>query len=181
MSYLSIVNNNILGNTYHGIYLGTHENDIGQLVLLNNIIGLNGQYAVYNHNCGYVADPSGVLVYEITHNDFTGNSLGNCYNYYTGKRTISCSDSSNISENPQFVDRFAGNYCLEPSSPCINAGRPGIAYNDPDNSINDIGAYGGPRAIGCFFGGPVVTELSVSPGTVEEGTPVTIRAKGVAR
>ncbi len=56
-----------------------------------------------------------------------------------------------------------------------------MIYTDPDNSQNDIGAYGGPWATGCFFGGPVVTELSVSPGAVEEGTPVTIRAKGVAR
>jgi hypothetical protein len=176
MSHLTIVNNNILGNTENGIHLYTYGVDIDNLILLNNIIALNGGCGVFNNNTNAGTQPEGVLYYEITHNNFTGNNLGSCCNA-SSIRPISCDDPSNISENPE----FAANYCLQPTSPCINTGRQGLAFNDPDNSINDMGAYGGPWAIGCYFSGPVVTELSVSPGAVEEGNPVTIRATGVAR
>jgi len=33
-----------------------------------------------------------------------------------------------------------------PPSPCINTGDPNPAYNDPDGTRNDMGAYGGPDA-----------------------------------
>ena len=174
---MTIINNNILGSTDHGINLKTTSGQIHHLQIINNIVALNSSYAIYNKN-GNIHD--GVNNFEIIHNNFSGNTDGRCHNN-SGLNSISCDDPSNISENPQFVDRFSGNYCLQPSSPCVDAGRQGVAYNDPDNSRNDIGAYGGPDAMGCSFGGPVVTEMEVSPGAVAEGKSVTVRAKGTAR
>jgi len=33
---------------------------------------------------------------------------------------------------------------LDPASPCIDAGNPTPTFNDPDGTISDLGAYGGP-------------------------------------
>jgi hypothetical protein len=33
---------------------------------------------------------------------------------------------------------------LAPASPCIDAGNPTPTFNDPDGTISDLGAYGGP-------------------------------------
>jgi len=45
----------------------------------------------------------------------------------------------NISLDPQFVDPDNGDYHLQPSSPCIDAGDPGSPL-DPDGTVADIGA-----------------------------------------
>ena len=60
----------------------------------------------------------------------------------------------NIAADPLFAVQ---NFYLTPGSPCVDAGNPDPAYNDPDSSgvarwpalgghRNDMGAYGGPRA-----------------------------------
>ena len=50
----------------------------------------------------------------------------------------------NIFSESQFVDAENGDFHLQPTSPCIDAGNPDEEYNDPDGSRNDMGAYGGP-------------------------------------
>jgi hypothetical protein len=55
---------------------------------------------------------------------------------------------------------------------------------DPDGTTNDVGAYGGPGAATFFdhpTDGPMVRELTVTPGSVPQGTPLTIRAVGSVR
>jgi len=49
----------------------------------------------------------------------------------------------NISAPPMFVDAAAGDYNLQPGSPCIDAGNSEPAYNDEDGSRCDMGAFGG--------------------------------------
>ncbi|NQT96695.1 MAG: T9SS type A sorting domain-containing protein [Candidatus Marinimicrobia bacterium] len=49
----------------------------------------------------------------------------------------------NIDQLPQFVDAENGNFHLQPTSPCIDAGYPMAFYNDLDDTRNDMGAYGG--------------------------------------
>ncbi|MCX6843804.1 MAG: right-handed parallel beta-helix repeat-containing protein [candidate division WOR-3 bacterium] len=60
----------------------------------------------------------------------------------------------NIAADPEFA---RDNFYLTLGSPCVDAGNPDPAYNDPDSSgvarwpalggrRNDMGAYGGPRA-----------------------------------
>ena len=53
------------------------------------------------------------------------------------------SGTGNSAGNPLFAD---ADYALQAGSPCINTGDPSAAYNDPDGSRNDRGAYGGPYA-----------------------------------
>jgi parallel beta-helix repeat protein len=50
----------------------------------------------------------------------------------------------NIFSESLFVDAENGDFHLQPTSPCIDAGNPDEEYNDPDGSRNDMGAYGGP-------------------------------------
>jgi parallel beta-helix repeat protein len=47
-----------------------------------------------------------------------------------------------------FVNYPAADFHLKAGSPAINAGDPAPAYNDPDGTRNDLGAYGGPAAPG---------------------------------
>ena len=54
------------------------------------------------------------------------------------------SGTGNINADPLFVDAENGDYHLQNSSPCIDAGNPDAQYNDIDGSRNNMGAYGGP-------------------------------------
>ncbi|GEM_PF-1252252 len=55
--------------------------------------------------------------------------------------------NGNISEKPMFVDPQAGDFHLEPGSPCIDKGSHDPFYMDRDGSYNDMGAYGGPQPL----------------------------------
>jgi hypothetical protein len=70
-------------------------------------------------------------------------------------------------------DLSGGDYRLKSNSPLIDAGDPSSTYYDPDGSRNDIGLYGGPKSWGTA---PTVTDLSVSPTSVDMGGSVTITA-----
>ena len=52
----------------------------------------------------------------------------------------SCDAFFNIFLNPQFVDTLAGDYHLQSTSPCIDAGNP-TSPHDPDSTIADLGAF----------------------------------------
>jgi hypothetical protein len=43
--------------------------------------------------------------------------------------------------NPQFTGSVTHDYSLLSSSPCIDSGDPDPAYNDPDGTRNDVGAF----------------------------------------
>ena len=55
--------------------------------------------------------------------------------------------TSNISEDPLFVNPSADDYSLQSTSPCIDAGDPVSFSNDIDGSRNDIGYSGGSGLI----------------------------------
>jgi len=46
-----------------------------------------------------------------------------------------------LETTPLFVDVVAGDFRLSDNSPAIDQGHPDSKYNDPDQSINDIGAF----------------------------------------
>ena len=106
-------------------------------------------------NCTF-ADNSG---YAFCRNSNTLNTvIRNCIFYgntgtwcqVTNASTIVmefCNDEDNnagpgnINQNPLFVNSSAYDYTLQASSPCIDAGDTSSQYNDPDGTINDMGAY----------------------------------------
>jgi predicted outer membrane repeat protein len=83
--------------------------------------------------------------------------------------------TSNVVADPKFVDAAAGNFRLQPSSPCINAG-----YNSWQTSLTDLD--GNPRIaaatldIGAYeYQGPVPPSIITQPGdlTVNENSDAT--------
>lgn len=90
----------------------------------------------------------------------------------TGNFTYSCSSpmlsgTGNISSDPLFIDRNAGNYNLQPGSPCIDAGDPASTL-DPDGTISDMGAL--------YF--DQSTAYNVEVYMTPYGTPIQIPASG---
>jgi VCBS repeat-containing protein len=94
-----------------------------------------------------------------------GNKVTAEYNnaYVAGFSGIA-TGAGNIAQNPLYANAAAGDFHLQGSSPCINAGNPDPAYNDNDGSRNDMGIYGGP-----IPGGVVHVDDSNTSG-VEDGS-----------
>jgi len=85
-----------------------------------------------------------------------------------------------INTEPLFVNLAAGNFTLQVTSPCINAGPPDPQYNDRDGTRNDIGMYGGHNFIpdGKTTNKPIVIDLEATPIAVPAGGVITIRSTG---
>ncbi len=158
----SIYNNLISKNTGAGITnnSGYHPN----FTISNNIIIQNGTYGINRTNGTYLASFNNVW-----HNgtaDFNG----------TISQTLPL-----ISENPSFVSEETGDYSLSAGSPSIDKGQPIASDNDPDGTTNDQGVYGGPGAANFWpytAGGPIVTNLSVTPTSIPVGGSLTLQATG---
>ncbi len=129
--YSNIVNNVISGNGSHGIRLQggsaccTSYTYIRYNEISNNIIANNGAYGL--SGTGYVTSNN------YYNNDIFGNADG-AYEVIT----ITEADG-NIFVDPQFVSAETGNYMLLSGSLCLDAGRAGLTYLDPDGSRSNIG------------------------------------------
>lgn len=166
-STISIFNNSILSNGSSGIliYATTGYNPDVSVSIQGNIIAFNGRY--------------GIKVYDI--HDTEVSSYNDVFSN-TDLNYVSCvAGIGDISENPKFIDQNNGNYVLRSDSPCKDTGRSGEMNNDPDGTRNDMGAYSGAGAAAFWPyvpGGPVITEMSVTPASVPKGGKITIKAKG---
>jgi M6 family metalloprotease-like protein len=69
----------------------------------------------------------------------------NCFGNTPGNVVAIAPDSTNSSRNPAYADTASMDYYLGVHSGSIDAGDP--AGNDPDGSIADQGAFGGPGAV----------------------------------
>jgi len=105
--------------------------------IMNNII-VNNTRGIFYYN--YINDG------QILYNDVWGNSDRNYFNNNGGVSFTPHPGTGEISADPLFVD--TANYHLGDGSPARDAGHPGPAYFDPDETRNDMGAYGGPDAGG---------------------------------
>lgn len=125
------------------------------------------------NNGGYGSNGGSRCGGDIVYSNLQGNASGN----------YDCTPlgTTNISQDPRFVSAATGNYQLRADSPCINAGRPSASESDPDGTRNNLGAWGGPGAAGFWpsaDGAPIITDLSITPGSVPRGGKITIRATG---
>lgn len=167
---ITIVNNVISYNAGNGVRIYDYYNDGNAVNVASNIIAKNGGYGIffdcYFHECSS---------YKASSNDLFANTSAST-NSSSGA-TI----SANLSLDPLFIDATNGNYALQSSSPCKNAGSPGAA--DPDGTNNDMGAFGGPGAAAFWpypQGAPVITNLTATPSSVQKGGTITITATGQA-
>ena len=135
-SLASIINSTICNNTANGSGGGIYINYYCHPVILNTIISNNSGNGIYLYASSTI---------NITYSCFWNNPLYNCgewvgVNVTTNANGESCDTYYNMQLNPLFVDPANGDYHLTKNSPCIDAGDPGL-IPDPDNTIEDIGAY----------------------------------------
>jgi parallel beta-helix repeat protein len=112
---------NIINNTFDGNGRGFYSN--GSAVAKNNIVTNSKGYGIYGSYS------------ELSYNNVWSNNA----NYDGG----AVAGAGSLSEDPLYMDPTAYNYRLQVSSPCVDAGDPDFAYNDPDGTRNDMGAFPG--------------------------------------
>jgi len=134
-----VVNNTLVGNdaTRDGGHVKIED---GTAELINNVLA----WAV--DGGGVYGDGVAALGTDRYNNDAWDNSGGD----WTGSFSEVAGSDGNLATDPMLKDYsedgLADNddYHLALGSPCIDAGHHAIA--DPDGSVSDIGAYGGPDA-----------------------------------
>lgn len=125
----TIIGNTIAGNEGSTTYGGSIECITDSVpVIENNIIVSEGSYGIY----------ASVVPPVVKYNNVWGHSAGN-YSSLIGDQT---GVDGNISADPQFV-ATTGDYRLQLSSPCIDAGDPNHL---PESGETDY--YGNPRLLG---------------------------------
>jgi len=170
--YNTVANNTISNNGGNGIYLHPMGAYIDKLQIINNIITSNTNYGIRLYGS------SGLLTHNFSNNNLWNNTSGN-----TAAVTVS-TDAGNLFIEPLFVNPDTADFHLRSESLCIDAGMVSSIYNDPDGTRNDMGVYGGPGAASFWpqpAGGPVVTELLVTPPSVPVGGTLTLKATGKIR
>jgi parallel beta-helix repeat protein len=118
-----------------------YNNTIDSCESLNGSGGGVGLYgssndAVFNNIMTYCTG------YSIWQGASSGSyaAYNNCYAGTPANYNGITAGIGSISSDPQFVGGAPFDYHLKHTSPCIDAGNPDPAYNDPDGSRNDIGA-----------------------------------------
>jgi hypothetical protein len=168
-----------IGQYHHAGMYGSDDHCPFTLVR-NSILVANGQYGLRLSEPDRISEATNV---SLDYNCCTGNTTSNYGPGIGPGQTISAGAHS-FTDSPYFIQGNAGDFRLASWSPCIDAGAPGSGFMDPDGTTNDVGAYGGPGAATFFENptdGPIVRELTVTPGSVAQGSTLRIRAKGSVR
>jgi hypothetical protein len=166
----------------HFNYAGNYNDDVcPPMTIMNTILTSNSGYAIAFAQCDRVVATSSI---SLDYNCYFGNGAGNfpCSIGLSGQPISQGLHS--ITKGSSFVHGSAGDFRLASWSSCIDTGAPGTGFMDPDGTTNDIGAYGGPGAATFFESptdGPMVRELTVTPGSVAQGSTLKIQAKGSIR
>ena len=153
-------NNTIMNCDEGGIsFRGWSSNTISGCIVRNNIFYNCGASSMDgNTGCGITFfSPQYVDAQTFENNCFYSSQTTNVVKYRTGAMTVSQFNAqngnsgdviqNNIQDNPLFVNYAAGDYHLQSTSPCIDAGTTPDATTDydgntiPYGSAPDIGAY----------------------------------------
>lgn len=110
-------------------------------MIKNNIVAFNSHYGMHKEG---IQTP--VAYPELSYNCVFGNPVP--------YQELPDPGQGSFQLNPM----LNGNQTLQEGSPCIDAGDPDPAYNDPDGTRNDIGAVP--------LGGLVVEDVAIEPDTL---------------
>ncbi len=134
--YAEIINNTF-DNNARGILVVSNSGGMAK----NNIITNSTDFGIY-----------GSQWLELSYNDVYNNG----FDYHGG----AIAGTGSISLDPLFVNASNGDYDISFLSPCVNAGDPDPAYNDPDGSRNDMGAF---PATGLLNPQPILKDIDGLP------------------
>jgi len=132
--YCAIYNSTIVNNRANmGGGIKGHFSEFYNNIVANNIGG------------GIYFNTASSTEFSSFFNNAGGNFIGNVPDsigsiVITNLNSDSCDIYYNIYQDPFFVDPVNGNYNLQATSPCIDAGDPNSPL-DPDSTIADIGAF----------------------------------------
>ena len=154
-STVNIINSNIVRSTVDG-GAGIISYNSGYFLIVNSIIYDNEQ--ITEDFGGY-----GILPNAFTWSGGEGFGSGTGVIWYSDVKD-GWTGTGNIDADPLFVDATNGDYNLQQSSPCIDAGDPTSPY-DPDGSIADMGAL--PSAYGTPV--PIVINIPTDYSTIQAG------------
>ena len=149
------VNHCILAGNSAVTGAGVHGGTLNQCLIVGNSASLWGGGATFGNlfNCTIVGnsagmDGGGVDVGRTVNNCIVyGNSASAWSNYNGGDFHYSCTvpdpgGIGNVAMDPQFVDAATGNYRLQATSPCLDAGDDGAVSWDADLDGNQRIVYG---------------------------------------
>jgi hypothetical protein len=157
---------------YANAAIGLGMQDFCSPVVTNSVFAYNAYYGIeMENNCN--PEIQNTIVYRNTnggiriigssqpvleYNDVNGH-LGRDYLTADAQHPAPI-DSTSISQDPLFISTT--DFHLGTGSPCINAGNPDQAYNDPDGTANgltnDMGVFGGPNS-GSGVGSSTMRQL----------------------
>lgn len=182
----TVLNNCVINGNYtvEGVFSDSGSLNMTNCIVIGHTpsvgIDVNGGVAnVVNctvaHNYGYgVFSMSGSIniINSILFFNNRGGQQYQGYNVGSESMTYSCVEGGfpgegNIAFDP--VLESVANPVIVPGSPCIDAGNPGLVFNDScrppalGTVRNDMGAYGGPGACGW----PVLPRIVVQPKSLE--------------
>ena len=133
-SYMDVSNNVIFHNGNCGFAVWSAE---CKGICTNNIITENGWKEQWVCPCVGIWATDVNPNFSISYNDVWNNAAGN----YKDMPDLT-EQNGNLSVDPLFQDKI--NFLLNPNSPLLDKGNPLLI--DPDGSVSDFGAYGGPNA-----------------------------------
>ena len=184
---LNLRNNVLMSNAY-GLYFSDDQDYYCYLSyanVFNNVFFGNSAYAI-------AADHSSAQNVErvvIDYNCYNGNVSGDYGTGLTSSKGTIVPGSHEVFQSPLFLGTATGpgydvRLRTNPASPCIDEGSPSVSAADPDGTRNDIGAYGGPYAASFYESpndGPIVRNVTITPGSVAQGETFTVQATVAVR
>ncbi len=143
----NVLEDNIAASYAGGIYVANatgvlvHNNTIVRCRSLDNggggiCFGGSSEDTAYNN---IVFDCEGFAIWAVNSPN-TWTDYNNCFSNSPGNYQTVNVGTGSIAVDPDFRNATMGDYQLNPTSLCINAGNPHPMYNDSDGSRNDIGA-----------------------------------------
>lgn len=177
---LTLKNNIIIGIGSHGVYC--QESSIYSCQLINNTILTSGGEGVYSDSCYACGNSIFTLVNNIIADSVNLSAETESCSYNTVGVLFNTTCTYTQTADPLFVN--GGGCAVQAGSPTIDTGSNSPVDNDPDGTRNNQGACGGPGAAAFWpypSGGPVITNLTVTPASVPQGGTITIQATGEVR
>ncbi|MDP2209753.1 MAG: right-handed parallel beta-helix repeat-containing protein [Bacteroidota bacterium] len=185
------ISNNIIDAHLLGIQLG---NNAGAVITNNTILIREYGSGIWAFSFPYATIQNNIIIgpsfdvgqgFNVNDNPQYQNlsiAYNNVWKFFSNYSNLVLG-SGNISMDPLFIDFEAGDYRLQPNSPCIDSGDPMSSFSDQDGSRNDMGAFGGPNPIDpkILLGNAITIGIENSSGFPGDTVVINIFGSNISR